>query len=155
MERQKTEDVTCSVGITVFKLNNSVTSVSEKNKETSTNRNVRYETTCIKTNRHLCTSSWEPTNLFSPQTIWSRTLAHASMEAARRRHRVSGAFAGGRRSRLSSQQTSGVQSGGGDASGDVISHQKHRAKLQADPAATPGHDASRSTCQYPFIYDDS
>lgn len=65
----------------------------------------------------------------------------------KKKKRVSRAFAGGQQNRPSSQQTRW------EASGDFISHQKHWVKPQADPAATKGHDASRSACQYPFIYE--
>lgn len=74
------------------------------------------------------------------------------MEASQQRQTVSGELAGGQHSRPSSQQTSSMRSRGGDAPGDFISHQKHRVKLQADPAATQGQDASLSTCQYVNVY---
>lgn len=38
-------------------------------------------------------------------------------------------------------QMTGVCRSSGDASRDFITYQKHRAKLQADPAATWGHGA--------------
>lgn len=90
--------------------------------------------------------------VFNRYTI---SLYCMNAEAPQWRPEASRVFAGGRQSRPSSQQTSGVQRGAGDTSGGVIRCQTHRVKQQADPAATQGHDASHSTRQYLFINDNS